>query len=413
MAKLTGIFQYKGKLGQTVGRRNGQRQLTTVTENGMNIVAMAPSSVTNPKTAFQATQRMRMRAAVNFYRQIGYILNHSWQGTGYRQPSHNRFMQLALKKGDYAIPFLQKGDQSFVPGEYPISEGSLVGADVLSIANNVVKSGLYAGSGDTDTLGQLATNLISNNAGFYDGDKFTFIFVAARANGSSITYSATSVQWILDSSSTLNAATTESFPLNVTVADGRFNFALKNFGNQGSSIVGAAIVHVRAPQSQGGSTAWQRSNTSMFVTDDVLSRWMSAEAFNAALASYQSENANTNSDWYLNTGAENNGGTSGNSSQPTLVGERIISNSVGSIVGGTAYATYQGNFIYSQSENLVTLYLKRSENSVSQIGAQADSIQAIVNANSGLTVNDFVTFEEAHAAGIVDVNSGGVVEDNP
>lgn len=401
MAKLTGLFQYKGKLGQTVGRRNGQKMLSSVQETGMNIVAMAPTAVNNPKTAFQATQRMRMRAAVNFYRQIGYILNHSWQGTGYKQPSHNRFMQLALRKGDYAIPFLPKGEQSFVPGEYPISEGSLVGADVLAIEGNALQTGLYGSAGDAATLGDLASKLINANAGFYDGDKLTFIFVSARENNGNVIYAATSVQWILDTTSTTAIADADTFPLNVTIVDGRFNFSLKNFGNQGSTIVGGAIVHVRAPQSQGGSTSWQRSNTSMYISDAVLNRWMSAEAFNTALKSYQTENANVNSDWYLNTGAENNGGTSGSSSQPLLVGEYQFGNNIFSIPAGFKAATYNNKIIWVNiSEDEIILYAKIDNNTISPTTHGAPSIENIIEQYSQLTADDFISLSEAQAAGV-------------
>lgn len=414
MAKLTGLFQYKGKLGQTVGRRNGQKMLSSVQETGMNIVAMAPTAVNNPKTAFQATQRMRMRAAVNFYRQIGYILNHSWQGTGYKQPSHNRFMQLALRKGDYAIPFLPKGEQSFVPGEYPISEGSLVGADVLAIEGNALQTGLYGSAGDATTLGDLASKLINANAGFYDGDKLTFIFVSARENNGNVIYAATSVQWILDTTSTTAIADADSFPLNVTIVDGRFNFSLKNFGNQGSTIVGGAIVHVRAPQSQGGSTSWQRSNTSMFVSEAVLTRWMSAEAFNTALKSYQTENANVNSDWYLNTGAENNGGTSGSSSQPELVGTFKFENQLFNIPAGFIAATFQDRIIYSTvSSGEIYLYTKVSNNSVSITSAEGPLPGGSDWDGTGFTANDFVLLSVAESAGIVDVSVSSLPIDEP
>lgn len=401
MAKLTGLFQYKGKLGQTVGRRNGQKMLSSVQETGMNIVAMAPTAVNNPKTAFQATQRMRMRAAVNFYRQIGYILNHSWQGTGYKQPSHNRFMQLALRKGDYAIPFLPKGEQSFVPGEYPISEGSLVGADVLAIEGNALQTGLYGSAGDAATLGDLASKLINANAGFYDGDKLTFIFVSARENNGNVIYAATSVQWILDTTSTTAIADADTFPLNVTIVDGRFNFSLKNFGNQGSTIVGGAIVHVRAPQSQGGSTSWQRSNTSMYISDAVLNRWMSAEAFNTALKSYQTENANVNSDWYLNTGAENNGGTSGNSSQPQLVGEYVFQRSVYSVPAGFRAATYDNKIIYVQiGEDDMIFYAKIDNNTISPTTYGGPSLELFLREMTEKQESDFVEASIATQAGI-------------
>lgn len=379
MAKQTGIFQFKGKLGTVIGRRNFQRQLLSKVEHNMNVVGIAPSSVYNPKTTFQASQRMRMRAAVNFYREIGYILNHSWQGTKYKSPSRNRYMQLALRKGNYAIPFLEKGDTSFVPGEYPVSEGGLMGVDITGINNNTVYTDLIAGNSELESIADVSNAIVNNNAGFYNGDKLTFIFVQERWANNMPFYNAVSVQLILDTSNTTLWEDMESMKLGISEIDGKFVFSLSGSARSNSYCKAAAIIHVRAPQSSGGSSVWQRSNSSMYVHEDILNRYMSSDAFNTALASYQQDNADVNSDWYLNTGAENNGGTSGNNSQPELVGEVAISFDSNSI--HKTLATYRGKVIADEGTNSITLYAKLSSNTITEswFESGSDTVQSIKN----------------------------------
>lgn len=415
MAKLTGIFQFKGKLGTVIGRRNQQRQLQSTIERHMNVVALAPSAVSNPKTTFQASQRMRMRAAVNFYRQIGFILNHSWQGTRYKSPSRNRFMQIALRKGDFAIPFLEKGSTAFVPGEYPVSEGGLVGVHITGINNNWVYTNLAADNNDMDTIAEISSIIINNNAGFYNGDKLTFIFVLEQWLNNQPLYNAVSIQFILDTTNNTEAAEVEDFKLSIIKEGGTLAFSLRDFTpGVNQWIKAAAIIQVRAPQSQGGSTAWQRSTASMFVHEDILSRYMSAEAFNAAIATYQQDNADVNSDWYLNTGAENEGGTSGNNSQPEIVGQFSIPS--GGPITATMLATYRSRVIAKEEGNSITLYRKVSSNSIAEAqyisGSQdvADAKTQIHNAGKQITA-----YTTALAGGIYDVtgNSGGVIEDVP
>lgn len=414
MAKQTGIFQFKGKLGTVIGRRNFQRQLLSKVEHNMNVVGIAPSSVYNPKTTFQASQRMRMRAAVNFYREISYILNHSWQGTKYKSPSRNRYMQLALRKGNYAIPFLEKGDTSFVPGEYPVSEGGLMGVDITGINNNTVYTGLIAGDSDLECIADVSNAIINNNAGFYNGDKLTFIFVQERWANNMPFYNAVSVQLILDTSNTTIWEDMESMKLSISEIDGKFVFSLSGSARSNSYCKAAAIIHVRAPQSSGGSSAWQRSNSSMFVHEDILNRYMSSDAFNTALASYQQDNADVNSDWYLNTGAENNGGTSGNNSQPELVGEVAISFDSNSI--HKTLATYRGKVIADEGTNSITLYAKLSSNTITEswFESGSDTVQSIKN-DIRAAGHQITSLANARAGGVYlnTDNNGDISIDEP
>ena len=316
MAFLTGIFQFRGKLGKAIGRANPNTNVTTSVTRGNNVVAAAPETVVNPKTVAQAAQRLRMRPAANFYRELGYILNHSWQGTKYRAASRNKFMQQALKSEDLVIPFLKKGDDRFVPGNYPLSLGSLTGVDVTAIANNVATTTLAMPAELGATIGEVSAQIIANNGGFLAGDKLTFVFVLVRNtdSASSMRFSSVSMQLVLNPAETTTLLNWQAANKVVfSVADGLLSVSVADYGNELSNLCAAACIHVRVPSTT--SSSWQRSSSRMFLSDLILSNFMTAGAYNAALASYQNSAADVNSDWYLNTEAYGSTGSSGGSSQ--------------------------------------------------------------------------------------------------
>ena len=116
MAFQLGIIQYRGKLGATIGRKKSAGQRA-------NTIAARPQVVSNPRSNAQAAQRMKMAPAVNFYRALRDILNHSWQGVSYGGASHSKFMKEAMRAAVY--PYIPKGTTAAVPAPYKISVGSL------------------------------------------------------------------------------------------------------------------------------------------------------------------------------------------------------------------------------------------------------------------------------------------------
>lgn len=316
MAFLTGIFQFRGKLGKAIGRANPNTSVTTTVTRGNNVVAAAPETVVNPMTVSQAAQRLRMRPAVNFYRELGYILNHSWQGTKYRASSRNKFMQQALKSEDLVIPFLKKGDDRFVPGNYPLSLGSLTGVDVTAIADDVATTTLSMPAELGTTIGAVSAQIIANNGGFIEGDKLTFVFALVRNSDSaaSMRFSSVSMQLVLNPNDTTTLLEWQSAnKMEFSIANGLLNVSVADYGNEVSTLCAAACIHVRVPSTS--SAAWQRSNSRLFLSELVLNNFMNAGAYNAALASYQRSASDVNSEWYLNYEAYGSTGGSGGSSQ--------------------------------------------------------------------------------------------------
>lgn len=319
MALQSGVIQFRGRLGRTVGRRNGNESIKTVTTRGMNVLATAPESVSNPKTAKQASQRMRMRSAVNFYRGLSFILNHSWQGTPYKAKSRNRFMQYALNSDSAIIPFLKKGDERFVPGDYLLSTGSLVGAQVSAISSDVCTTTIKLQGTSFSTVGELCADIIANNGGFVEGDKLTFVIAMygttqageQPASQDDLWFKPLSLQLVLNpnDATTLSDFETNNF-LSLSHNSGKLTFEFQQIAG---IVCAGAVIQSRVPAD--GSTSWQRSNARFYLDDVVLQNFMTAEQFNIALASYQGNAANVNSDWYLNFAAYAGEGLSSGSAQ--------------------------------------------------------------------------------------------------
>lgn len=385
MALQSGVVQFRGKLGQTVGRRNGNKSITTTVTRNMNVLAVAPATVSNPKTAKQASQRMKMRAAINFYRGLRDILNHSWQGTAYRAQSRNEFMQRALNDASLVIPFLTKGDTRFVPGSYPLSSGSLAPVNVVGLEDpNHFVTTLALGSSQWSTIGQLSADIINHNVGFVNGDKIVFIVVNSAtsvvgeqpASQNDYYFTPVALSFVLDVDSVLPIEGTEPFNvLSVTTTGGKMTF---DFGSEFLTPVAAAVIHTRVPDN--GSATWQRSNSFFYLAESLLALFMDPAQFNIALASYQSKEANVNSDWYLNIGTFEGRGESSISQADIVVsnvniGTLPASGQMASVnVGATGALTING-VVYIVISEVQTSgngrYLTRADGNSLYLGVEA------------------------------------------
>jgi len=304
MAKNVGLFgAWTGKLANTVGYllKNSNNNVT------QGVRAYQPI-VSNPKSEPQATQRMKMTAALNFYRQLGPILNNAWQGTKYGTESRQKFMSLAMSKVT-GIPFVDKGDKKFYPGEFPVAQGSIPTQSVTLISTSngaltTLKTTLTANSLNTLTWGEVSQDLVNLNFGIKNGDKLTFIVVAEN-NGE---YMPVYTYVILNTQSEdLASIVFANSKLIITPVDSKISFAINAFATTGlatSSMVAAAIIVSRYPSA--GNT-WERSNASMKCSDAYLALMMGTERFNNAAATYMNKSTSLSSDWYLNVGVDGKG----------------------------------------------------------------------------------------------------------
>lgn len=122
MGRQLGVVQYRGKLGQTVGMKNGF--------GGSQAFNREYVATNSSQSDAQIMQRVRMLPAVNFRRQLEQVISRAWQGVKYGGPSTREFMRYALREALGNIPQLVKDDVTPWPGEYLISKGSLQNVNV-------------------------------------------------------------------------------------------------------------------------------------------------------------------------------------------------------------------------------------------------------------------------------------------
>lgn len=299
-AILVGTFS--GKLGNIVGYslKNSSNKVTQATRAYV-------ADVSNPQTELQAIQRLKMSPAVNFYRQLGRILNNAWQGTKYGTRSRQMFMRLALTQTT-GIPFIVKNDKKFYPGEYPVSIGSIPSVVINSLGAGTVETSIKSSGSvsESDTWGAFSQDLVNNNFGLKDGDKITFICVYQNGNGE---YIPAFSYFILD----VNSESTVDDVLSASnfdwddIAISNVTLGIRGFG--ATSVIAGAVIVSRLDE----NGKWLRSSSTMQCSAMYLANQMGSAAYAAALASYMSS-SEISSDWYLNYGISGDGTSGGSAS---------------------------------------------------------------------------------------------------
>lgn len=295
MAIQTGAVALRGKLGNIVGFN-----LPNAKVAGSMGARIYQSQVSNPKTEPQAIQRMKMTAAVNFYRALTNILNNAWQGQKYGTKSRYYFMKMAMSQSQ-GIPFIAKGDKHFYPGEFPVAQGSLPTQGVTAIAGDLATTTLSVGDLVADvriSWGEVSQAIINNSFGVNDGDKVTFIGVGV-VNGE---YSPMYSYFIINTQSDQYVADVVSgSKMRIAFSNGALQLGFEQLDTE----VAAAVIVSRYPQSSGGS--WLRSSSTMFIAPTYREQLMGTAAYEAALPSYMASASSMSSDWYLNRGVTGSG----------------------------------------------------------------------------------------------------------
>lgn len=282
----------KGKVGSEVYYtiKNSNNKVT----QGVRIYQ---PNVTNPQSGMQRAQRMKMQPACNFYRALSSILDHSWEGVKYGAMSRQYFMKQALSRADIDFPFLMKGDKKFVPGSYPISQGSL---DSLPFSFDSLYINLAPGiSILPNSPAEIMAALLEAYPTFKEGDQITIILIFELEDREVATFQPIIARFLID-------PTTNAAGWNEILGA---NWSLDGIGASGVSLAyegfvetascrAAAVIHSR--KNVNGGEVWLRSTEYMHVDDALLNEWMSPAQYQAALASYLRTQSNFESDYYLN-----------------------------------------------------------------------------------------------------------------
>lgn len=170
MAKGYAMERWQGKKGSNVfykikNSSNAQKQG----------VRERVYEVSNPKTLSQAMQRMKVRAAQNFYNTLAPILNRAMQGVKYGGMTRNEFMRYALSMS--SSPAVAKGSSVAIPGNYLLSKGSLpvfARKEIVDFAfaapwNNVPEIV------SEDNLSQADVDAMTASGAIREGDQITIV----------------------------------------------------------------------------------------------------------------------------------------------------------------------------------------------------------------------------------------------
>lgn len=298
MGKATGLIgNYKGKLGNTVGYR-----LVNSRNRVSQGVRVYQPEISNPKSAQQANQRMKMAPATTFYRAFLDPINHSFEGKRVGGGSRQAFMKFALKSDANIVPSVPKYTTGVIPGKYLVSDGSLGKRQVKSLDTSMMVTDIMVGADGFDnatTWGDFSKIIVDNNIGINDGDELCFMFLYNDGNDS---YIPAVGYVVLDVNS--EATPADLGGLYAAVSDTEVsgvNFleiALPAAQAQSLDLDGAAVIQSRRPRSAGGS--WLRSQSQMVVSSAIISKFYTAAAYEEALASYKTSVAAYDSDLTLN-----------------------------------------------------------------------------------------------------------------
>lgn len=280
MAKGYAMESWRGKKGSNVFYRianssNAQKQ--GIRERNYE--------VSNPKTSAQAEQRMKVRAAANFYRQLSLILNRGVANLPYGQLTRNEFMSAALKLNVTDIPAIHKNDIKAVPGRYLLSKGALAPVNITSIdedgnatVDSIAIDGVEGWQG-----GQITSALLTHltySGIVQEGDQFTIVKVSEHGGFSVHSFI---------------VKVGETIPSVLQMNPTEYNFYIP-------ACCAAAIIISRKV-----GNGYQRSTSRMVVNEEILNHnlglYYGEDAVTAALQSYmKSASTSSDVDWPVDNG---------------------------------------------------------------------------------------------------------------
>lgn len=270
MAKGYAMERWQGKKGSNVfykisNSSNAQKQG----------VRERVYEVSNPKTRSQALQRMKVRAAQNFYNTLAPILNRAMQGVKYGGMTRNEFMRYALSMS--SSPAVEKGSNVAIPGKYLLSKGSLPAFTLASFGGEVTASfdvPFYSATPmELSSGAQISSDdfaKLTSNGALKEGDQLTFILFNENFNA----FVSSFLIKVGEQIPTIGNST-------ITILTG--DASLINIEGIGKKIAVAIILSRKNGSKYERSTAYLALNENIKAIQDAYS----TQAINAALATYQ------------------------------------------------------------------------------------------------------------------------------
>ena len=268
------LGRVKGSVGNTTYRRiYGVANASAVYDKVLEVA--------NPRTGNQILQRAKMPPAQKFYENFKSVLDHSRQGLQQGEITRRAFMSDAMKmKNGY--PFVTKGFEGLVAGEYPVSKGTLPEIavnDFLPLSSGAKVSGvtfdLRSSMQEEVDVDVISANLIeSNPTRFQAGDELTFLFIVTDDYTGNEAYPIV-ISFVLDPNGT------ETLRATFGAVDGVLKVEPSTLDPEGMDVVAAACIHSRKV-----GDSWVYSRSTMRAMFGYWIEWQDTNAFNAMMQSY-------------------------------------------------------------------------------------------------------------------------------
>lgn len=286
MAKGSAMGLWRGKKGSSVFYK-----LTNSNNAQKQGIRERVYEVSNPKTANQADQRMKLLPAQRIAGALREIIDRGWQGVDYGTKSRNAFLSKALSmKSGY--PFIDKDSDLTVPGQYQITKGTLTGivCEFVQDEGNALITRLYLADDfivdTTTTIGQLSQSILDNTPGVMEGDQLTFVACYTDdmdlAELTDVNYFWDYCSFFLDP----NDSTLVS-DLSLAFVESQYGLSFNQKVSEDGGMLAGAVVLSRL-----GSTGTYLRSTAKLVVRDELAGWFTQATKQRARRSYQYNDAN-------------------------------------------------------------------------------------------------------------------------
>lgn len=229
------------------------------------------AEVSNPQTDAQADVRSKLLPAQAIRGALRDIVSRSFQGVEYGAKSRLEFMKYAMMD-NVRRPYVIKGTNQPVPGEYLIAKGTLPQV-YCTFDGSIPQFKTSLNVGDLDdfdiTIGELSTALLTNSPQLQSGDQLTFVGCVFTSPGTGY---ATRFDWyyysiLLDETNVADLATIPGYyTMRLQSSPNASSDAGRSLVMQGAydNLCAAAVIHSR----RGEDGLYLRSTTYITLSDD-------------------------------------------------------------------------------------------------------------------------------------------------
>lgn len=246
-------------------------------QKGVALAREKAAQVTNPKTAAQMVQRVRLANLVNFYRiNKEWMKKYSFEKLRPYLSIYNEFVAANMKN---SVP-LTKSDAAagvVLPAQLVVTKGSLPSIGALQVHDSGAEavSKIYFDDNDAN-VGTLSRKLINDEENWKEGDQLSAIVIGYRAGQVCVV---NETEMILDTEST------DELPGSLTIINKYLGVTLDIFKEPSSNGFAVALVHSRR---ENGSVLVSSETLSLSQkAGEVLGNATTEEAYNAAMDSYK------------------------------------------------------------------------------------------------------------------------------